>query len=314
MDKAYIKDLKVGDSIKWYYVLKNKHKRTARTGKDYLDLTFEDKTGEINGKIWDNTEKISKILNEGKIVFVDALVETYNNNKQLKIQDIREIFEDEISPSSILPSSKENPEDMWKKLEDIIKKEVHNSFLLELIKRISVKYKEQLLNWPGAKKIHHSYVGGLLEHTLSVMEIALYFGGKYSLDKELLVTGSFLHDIGKIKEIKDVNEKSETEEGMLLGHIIIGVQIVKEEAQQIIGFPKELLTLLTHLIISHHGSYDFGSYQVPMTREALALHFADYIDSQMNIFDNIINKYSGDGFASDYDRRIGRKIFLGEKE
>ncbi len=314
MDKAYIKDLKTGDSVKWYYVLKNKSKRTARTGKDYLDLTFEDKTGEINGKIWENAEKISEIINEGKIVFIDALVETYNNNKQLKIKEIREIFEDEISPTDILPSSKETPEKMWEKLENILKKEVHNSFLLELIKRISTKYKTQFLNWPGAKKIHHSYVGGLLEHTLSVVEIALFLGEKYSLNKELLVMGGFLHDIGKIKEIKDVNEKSETEEGLLLGHIIIGVQIVKEEAQQIIGFPKELLTQLTHFIISHHGSYEFGSYQVPMTREALALHFADYIDSQMNIFDNIINKFSGNGFASDYDRRIGRKIYIGEKE
>ncbi len=314
MNKSYIKDLKEGDSIKWYYFLKNKNKRTARTGKNYLDLTFEDKTGEINGKIWDNADGISKKIDEGNIVFVEALVEKYNDNKQLKILDIRKIFDDEISPTIILPSSKESPKIMWEKLQKILSDEIHNSFLLELVKRISSKYKERFMNWPGAKKVHHSYVGGLLEHTLSVVEIAMFLADKYTLDKELLAAGGFLHDIGKIKEIKDINEKTDTEEGLLLGHIIIGVQIIKEETQQIIGFPKELLTQLTHLIISHHGSYDFGSYQVPMTMEALALHFADYIDSQMNIFEDIKNKFNGDSFASEYDRRIGRKIYIGSKE
>ena len=309
-----IKDLERNSSIKAYYLVKTKKLRVTKTNKDYLDIVFEDKTGEISGKVWDNADKLKDTFEEGDIVYVEGIVESFNDKNQIKVQKIRKIYDDEVEPSKILPSAEISSEEMWAKLNSIIKKNIKNPFLLKLLERILNKYGEKLKIWPGARKVHHNYIGGLLEHTLAVVDICDFLSTKYKLDKELTITGGIIHDIGKIEEIKGEVKKEESEKGVLLGHIIIGVQILKEESEKIIGFPESLLTKLTHLIISHHGNYEFGAYQLPMTKEALALHFADFIDSQMNIFDNILKNHSGDSISTDYDYRIGRKLFAGDKE
>ncbi len=309
-----IKDLEPNKQSKGYYSVKSKKIKLTRANKEYIDLILEDQTGEINGKVWDNVEHLNPTFDEGDIVYVEGFVETYNDKNQLRVQKIRKPYEDEVDPSTILPSAEESPEKMWSKLQELIKKNVKNPFLLELLKRLLNKYEKKLKVWPGARKVHHSYLGGLLEHTLAVTEISEFLSKKYDLDKDLTITGAILHDIGKLEEIKSPTKKEETEKGVLLGHIIIGVQILKEESERIIGFPEDLLNRLTHLVISHHGNYEFGAYQLPMTKEALALHFADFIDSQMNIFENILKNHTGDSIATDYDYRIGRKLFTGEKE
>ncbi len=309
-----IKDLKLNKQSKGYYSVKSKKVKLTKTNKEYIDLVFEDKTGEINGKVWDNVELLNPTFDEGDIVYVEGFVETYNDKNQLRVQKIRKLYEDEVDPSTILPSAEESSEKMWSKIQELIKKNVRNPFLLELLKRLLSKYEKKLKIWPGARKVHHSYLGGLLEHTLAVTEISEFLSQKYDLDKDLTITGAILHDIGKLEEIKSPTKKKETEKGLLLGHIIIGVQILKEESERIIGFPEDLLNRLTHLIISHHGNYEFGAYQLPITKEALALHFADFIDSQMNIFENILKNHTGDSIATEYDYRIGRKLFTGDKE
>jgi len=309
-----IKDLKPNKQSKGYYSVKSKKVKLTKTNKEYIDLVFEDKTGEINGKVWDNVELLNPTFDEGDIVYVEGFVETYNDKNQLRVQKIRKLYEDEVDPSTILPSAEESSEKMWSKIQELIKKNVRNPFLLELLKRLLSKYEKKLKIWPGARKVHHSYLGGLLEHTLAVTEISEFLSQKYDLDKDLTITGAILHDIGKLEEIKSPTKKKETEKGLLLGHIIIGVQILKEESERIIGFPEDLLNRLTHLIISHHGNYEFGAYQLPITKEALALHFADFIDSQMNIFENILKNHTGDSIATEYDYRIGRKLFTGDKE
>jgi len=309
-----IKDLKLNKQSKGYYSVKSKKVKLTKTNKEYIDLVFEDKTGEINGKVWDNVELLNPTFDEGDIVYVEGFVETYNDKNQLRVQKIRKLYEDEVDPSTILPSAEKSSEKMWSKIQELIKKNVRNPFLLELLKRLLSKYEKKLKIWPGARKVHHSYLGGLLEHTLAVTEISEFLSQKYDLDKDLTITGAILHDIGKLEEIKSPTKKKETEKGLLLGHIIIGVQILKEESERIIGFPEDLLNRLTHLIISHHGNYEFGAYQLPITKEALALHFADFIDSQMNIFENILKNHTGDSIATEYDYRIGRKLFTGDKE
>ncbi len=309
-----IKDLEKNSSIKAYYLIKTKKLRLTKTNKDFLDIVFEDKTGEIGGKVWDNVEKLKDTFEEGDIVYVEGIVESFNDKNQIKVQKIRKIYEDEVDVSKILPSAEESSEEMWNKFKNIIKKNIKNPFLLKLLEKVLNKYENKFKTWPGARKVHHNYIGGLLEHTLAVVDICDFLSTKYKLDKELTIAGGILHDIGKIEEIKSEIKKEESEKGVLLGHIIIGVQILKEESEKIIGFPESLLTKLTHLIISHHGNYDFGAYQLPMTKEALALHFADFIDSQMNIFENILKNHSGDSIATDYDYRIGRKLFAGDKE
>jgi len=314
MNEFYIEDLKQGDKVKWYYLLKEKNIRTTRAGKYYLDITLEDKTGEISGKIWENAKKINSYLREGELIFIEAQVEIYKEKKQLNISKARKIFEQEISPFKIIPSAKEDIDKMWSKLNKIVKEKIKNPFMVKLIKGIFSKYEKKFKKWPGARKVHHSYIGGLLEHTLSVLEICLFLSNKYSLNADILLTGAILHDIGKIKEIDSSVNKAETEEGFLLGHILIGIDIIRSEAAKIIGFPKKILRELIHLIASHHGNYEFGAIREPLTREALMLHFADYIDSQINIFEDIMDKHEGKLFISDYDFRIGRKLFVGEKE
>ncbi len=309
-----IKNLEPNTQIKWYYFVKTKKIRLTKANKEYIDLTFEDQTGEINGKIWENVDALKDTFDEGDIVYVEGIVENFNDKNQIKVQKIRKPYEDEVDPATILPSAKESPEKMWKKLLSLIASNIKNPFLLKLLERILNKYEKKLKVWPGARKVHHSYIGGLLEHTIAVAEIAKFLCEKYDIDRELTITGAIIHDIGKLEEIGSEIKKEETEKGVLLGHIIIGVQILKEESEKIIGFPEKLLNQLTHLIISHHGNYEFGAYQLPMTKEALALHFADFIDSQMNIFDNILSNHSGESISTDYDYRIGRKLYTGEKE
>ncbi len=311
--KIFIIDLKEGERVRWFFSVKAKRLKATRQGNYYLDVVLFDKSGEVSGKVWDDVKVFNEKFSEGDIVFVDAQVEIYNNKKQLRISDIRKIFDGEVNPEEILPSSKESPDRMFDELKSIVDVNVKNSFLKELINRILNKYEKEFKKWPGAVKVHHPYYGGLIEHTLSVTEMCVEFAKKYKLSHDLMVAGGIFHDLGKIKEIGVDKGFYLTEEGILLGHINLGVSMLEEEISKISGFPENLKAGLLHMILSHHGSYENGSSRLPSTKEAFALFVADYLDSQIKIFEDIIEKHDGESLISDFDARLNRRIFVGEK-
>ncbi len=310
LEEKFIKNIKEGERIRWFYNVKAKRLKSTKQGAYYLDIVLNDKSGEVSAKVWDDVEKNSSLFNEGDIVYVDAQVEIYNNKKQLRISQIRKAHESEINPEDILPSSKIPPDTMFKELVTIYEKNVSNGFIKELLKRIFDKYGEKFKRWPGAVKVHHSYFGGLLEHTLSVTKHCVHFAEKYNLSKDIMIAGAILHDIGKIEEIGIDKGFYLTEKGLLMGHIGIGVSMVEKEVSKIIGFPENIKTKLIHMILSHHGTLENGSPVLPSMKESFSLFIADYLDSQMNIFEDINKRHEGESSISDFDNRLSRKILI----
>ena len=313
MADKFLRDHKEGETVEGCFFLKGKRTRTAKNGKDYLDLVFEDKSGELGGKAWDDVPRLQKEVQEGRVVHLKAQVEIYNEKRQLRILALRAAFPDEADLSSLQPGADEAPEVMWGKVERIVAGEVKNPSFLTLFRKSAELYKARILQAAGAKKVHHSYAGGWLEHTLGVMETVLSFPSRYGLDRELLVMGAFLHDLGKLEEMGGETGREETEVWFLLCHTLFGLRMVQDLIAQIPDFGKKKETALLHLISSHHGTHEFGAPQLPLTKEALALHLADYLDSQVKIFDDIKQKGEG-GISSEYDGRIGRRIYLGNGE
>lgn len=280
----FINTLQEGETIRNIYLCKGKRQAETRNGKPYENLLLQDKTGTLDGKVWDPNSSGIADFDEMDFIEVFGEVIRYNNSLQLNIRQIRKAHSDEYIVADYLPTSDKSTEGMYQELCTYIQG-IENRYLKELAEFYFVKdfkFIEEFKAHSAAKSVHHGFAGGLLEHTLSVMKFCEYMVGAYPiLNKDLLYTAVLFHDIGKIVELSSFPENDYTDDGQLLGHIILGVEMIGRGAAQIPDFPHQLLSELKHCVIAHHGELEYGSPKKPAIPEAFALNFADSTDAKM---------------------------------
>lgn len=286
----YINTLREGETIKNIYLCKGKRSAETRNGKPYDNLILQDKTGTLDGKVWDPNSSGIADYDEMDFIEVFGDVISYNNSLQLNIRQIRKAFEDEYEPADYMPTSEKSTEGMYQELLAYAQ-QIQNPYLRELIAFYFEKDEAFIRRFKGhsaAKSVHHGFAGGLLEHTLSVVKFCEYMAGAYPiLNKDLLYAAAMCHDIGKTKELSPFPENDYTDDGQLLGHIVIGVEMVSDAVREIPEFPEKLSSELKHCIIAHHGELEYGSPKKPALAEALALNFADCTDAKMQTLTEI---------------------------
>ena len=265
------------------FVVVAKQVKPKKTGEPYLALTLGDRTGQIEAKMWDNVADAIDIFDQDDYVKTKGLINKYKNRFQLTIHKLRRLQETEVDFADYLPKTTKNVDELWQTLADFVAgfRNPHLKALLQAFISDPV-IAEAFRNAPAAKTLHHAYIGGLLDHVVSLFKSCDLVSRNYpQVDRDLLLTGAFLHDIGKIHELAFTRSFTYTTRGQLLGHMIIEVEMLHAKISQLPQFPEGLKTLLEHLIISHHGQYEFGSPKLPMFPEALMLHYLDDLDSKM---------------------------------
>ncbi|MCI8321636.1 MAG: HD domain-containing protein [Dorea sp.] len=289
----YINTLVEGETIRNIYLCKGKRSAETRNGKPYDNLILQDKTGTLDGKVWDPNSNGIADYAENDFIEVFGDVITYNNNLQLNIRQIRKAEEGEYVPADYMPTTDKSTEGMYQELVGYIER-IGNTYLRQAVEFYFVKdasFARKFKAHSAAKSVHHGFSGGLLEHTLSVVKFCEYMAGAYPiLNKDLLCTAAICHDIGKIKELSAFPENDYTDDGQLLGHIVIGVEMISDAVRSIPGFPERLASELKHCIIAHHGELEYGSPKKPALAEALALNFADCADAKMQTLTEIFRE------------------------
>jgi 3'-5' exoribonuclease len=284
MKSHFVVDLSDGQLIVSHFLVREKEVRTSvRTGTSWLQLELVDRTGAICGKMWENFAALVPTFEREDIIQVRGRVKLFNGQKELALEQIIPALERDYDLSDFLPHTQHDVEKMYAELRAAVAG-MKNPWLKRLLAGIvsDPAVAPKLKRAPAAMTMHHAFIGGLLEHIVSLIGLAGATASHYpELDGDLLLAGVVLHDIGKIDEFRYARAIEYSTEGRLLGHITIGVQFVHERIKAIADFPPQLAVLVEHLILSHHGSYEFGSPSLPQTREAIALHFLDDIDSKM---------------------------------
>lgn len=295
----FIKDLKEGDRIQGVYLCKHKTHAVTKNGKQYETAILQDKTGTVDAKIWDPNS--SGIGDFDALDYVDIFgdVTSFNGALQVNISRLRVACEDEYNPADYLPLSKYNNDSMFEALTAYIEG-LENPWLKELCREIffdDMGFQKAFRKSSAAKSVHHGFVGGLLEHTLSVTKLCEFYCTRYPrLNKDLLLTAAMLHDIGKVRELSLFPENDYTDAGNFLGHIAMGSEMVGEKIRGIEGFPPVLGMELQHCILAHHGELEFGSPKKPAIMEALALNMADNTDAKMETFTELLESTAETGW------------------
>lgn len=314
MKTVFIEQLREGDRLDELFLIKSARLGETRAGKPYLVLTVMDKSGELGGPIWDNAQQLSKICSPGVFVRIRGQVTSYRDNLQLRIDDLKPVGRDEVDMADFLEASRHNLDEMGEELRKLCRS-LSDPFLKKLLLYFfnTEEFWQRFKSAPAAKGIHHAYIGGLLEHALSMARVADMLANHYpGVDRSLLIAGALLHDVGKVEELFVENGLIDySAKGRLKGHLVIGSEMVGRAAAGIKGFPEELLTRLQHLILSHHGRLEFGSPVVPMTVEAFLLQYVDELDSRMNMLEQLRRKLDSTEMSwSEYQRVLERYLYL----
>lgn len=292
----FINTIREGDTIRSIYLCKTKRSAETRNGKPYDNLTLQDKTGTLDGKVWDPNSGGIADYDEMDFIEVFGEVVSYNNSLQLNIKQLRKPYEDEYNVADYMPTSEKSVDSMYQELLSYIKK-VDNKYLRQLLEYYFVKDEAFMKTFKGhsaAKSVHHSFAGGLLEHTLSIVKMCEYYVNAYPLlSKDLLFTAAIFHDIGKTKELSGFPENDYTDDGQLLGHIVMGVEMISEGVRHIEGFPPKIASELKHCVVAHHGELEYGSPKKPALAEAVALHYADATDAKLQTLTEIFKDKDG---------------------
>ena len=295
----YISDYKEGDRVTGIYLCKRKQSAVTKNGKPYETIELQDKTGSIDGKIWDPHSAGIAEYDALDYVEIGGDVTAFNGALQFNIKRLRVASEGEYDPADYLPVSKKDITQMYNELCGIIKS-IENTWCRQLLEAFFVEDEELIKAFKkssAAKSVHHSFVGGLLEHTLSVTKLCIYYCGAYPmLKRDLLLTTAMLHDVGKVREFSCFPENDYTDEGNLLGHIVMGSEMITQKAEKIDGFPLKLLNEIKHCILAHHGELEFGSPKKPAMMEAFALNLADNTDAKMETFTELLEQTSETGW------------------
>lgn len=307
----YIQEMHEGDRIIGHYLCKDKQKMTSKAGKNYFNVTLQDKTGILNGKIWDLNSQIDD-FNKNQVIKIDAQITSFQGDLQANISRLRVSQDGEYQISDYMKQTQKDVDQLYQRILamiDVISNE-HLSVLLKSFFVDDPVFKRRFMEHPAAKNVHHNYMGGLIEHVSSVTEIAAFLAGQYEgVDLDLVIAGALLHDIGKMEELQSMPSAEYTDAGQLLGHIMIGYATVRERIHLIDGFPKLLEEKLLHIIISHHGELEYGSPKVPVTREAMIVHYADNIDAKMKLFEAAIEEDRTEGHWTAFNRLLNRTLY-----
>ena len=282
----FIEALKDGDRLTEVYLCKTRSTAMTKTGKEYENVILQDKTGSLDAKIWDPTSAGIGDYEALDYVEVTGVVTSYNGMLQLKIERLRKVSEGEYEPSNYLPCSRYSIEEMFTELMSYVDS-VENTFIKALLQKFFVEdadFISLFKSRSAAKSMHHGFMGGLLEHSLSVTRLCDKLAAQYSmLDRDLLIACAMLHDVGKVREFSAFPQNDYTDDGNLLGHIVMGSEMISEKARLIPDFPKNLESEMKHCILSHHGELEYGSPKKPVMAEAMALSMADNLDAKMEM-------------------------------
>lgn len=282
--KTFLKEIKENDSVDSFFLVKEKSYGVTKTGNDYLKLKLFDRSGEMEGRIWNFVDTFSGSFNKDDFVHVKGKAVSFQEHLQMNIIHIERAEEKEVDLSDFFPMTEKDIDGMLQALLEI-SRQVKNQYLCQLLHFFweDQSFLDKFKMAPASISLHHTYIGGLLEHTLSLSQLVLQIIGHYEgLSLDLLLTGSILHDVGKVDELSYRRSFDYSDEGRLLGHIIIGIEKTEEKIRQLPNFPKDLSTQLKHLLLSHHGQYHWGSPKRPMTLEAVMLHYLDDMDAKIN--------------------------------
>ena len=286
-----IDTLREGDHVGDVYLCKTRQQATSKAGKEYENVTLQDSSGTIDCKIWEPNASGIEEFAPFDYIYVVGEVTTFQNNLQLNIKRVRIARPGEYRPEDYLPVSEHDMPSMYQELKEILQG-VKNQWLRALIDRYfeDPAFEEAFCRHSAAKTIHHSFVGGLCEHTLSVVKMCEFYCGLYPyLNHDLLITAAAFHDVGKLKEISNFPANDYTDDGQLLGHIVMGSELIGSAARRIPGFPHRLLSELQHCILAHHGEYEYGSPKKPALAEAMALNLADNADAKLETMKEILS-------------------------
>lgn len=311
--KTFVADLREGLLVEDLFLVARKTLAETRAGKPYLALTLMDRTGEIEARVWENAGRYDAAAEVGGVIFLQGMARSFRDQLQLNITSLQAADSSRIDLEDFMPSSPRDRGEMVAELHSWIDT-IRDQGLAELLRTIFAgEILESFSRAPAAKKMHHGYLGGLLEHTLSVVSLADRLADHYpGLDRDLLLTGALVHDLAKIREFSFTALPFDyTSPGRLLGHLVLGVEMVREAARNVSGLGEERLDQVAHLILSHHGRHEFGSPVLPMTQEALVLHHIDDMDAKMNYTDQLREKIQEPGYHwSDYQRPLERFLYL----
>ncbi len=300
----FIKEYRDGDRVFDIYLCKHKQSMVTKNGKSYESLILQDKTGTLDAKVWEPNNPGIGDFDSLDYIEVYGDITSFQGSLQVNVKRIRRCQEGEYQPADYLPVSSKNIEEMYRELTDLVAS-IENPYLRQLLESFFVqdeKFQKAFRNSSAAKTVHHGFVGGLLEHTLGVTKLCDYYCSAYPvLKRDLLLTAAMCHDIGKTLEISPFPENNYTDDGQLLGHIVMGSQMIGERAARIQGFPHELLSQVQHCILAHHGKYEFGSPRIPALIEALALNYADDTDAKLETFKEILDNAKEPGWLG-YNR------------
>lgn len=315
--EIYLKNIRQGDKVASSFLVAEKNMAFSQKGSPYLSVKLKDKTGEIESKVWENAVELDKLFKKGDIIFIEGRAANYKNSIQLSVINIKRIPREEVEPADYLPAVKGDVREMFGELLGHIAN-VKNPFLKTLLDAFFQNEETVSLfqRAPAAKGFHHIYLGGLLEHTLSVVRLLEKVADHYSaLNRDMLIAGGLLHDIGKIYEFSYNSIIDYSDEGRLIGHIVMGVEMIDKKIAAIDNFPQPLALELRHIILSHHGEFEFGSPKRPKTLEALVVHYIDDLDAKFNAFQTFMDNSSDlDSGWTVYNRFLERFLYKGKPE
>lgn len=316
MKSPYVKELEANQVITTSFLVHSKEIRQKKGGELYLSLMLGDRTGELDAKMWDNVSEVLEAFDRDDFVKVKGLIQIFHNRPQLTIHKMRRLDDSEIDFSDFFPSSPRDPEEMWRELQGVVAG-IRNPNLKSLLDAIfsEPEVASRYRRAPAAKSIHHAYLGGLIEHVLSLCALARMTAGHYRhIDADLLLTGVVLHDIGKIYELNYERGFSYSTDGQLIGHMNIALRMVADKLRDLPDFPPQLRSLVEHMILSHHGQLEFGSPKLPQFPEALLLHYLDDMDSKMECMRALIaNDRQVDGCFTSYNAALERPVLKMDK-
>ena len=314
---TYVKDIKTGDRVSEIFLAAEKNLAYSQKGSPYLNLRLKDRTGEVDGKIWENALAWDKAFKKGDLIRIQARALSFKNAVQLSIIELRKVEDAEVDLADYFPVAKGDRAAMFNEILAYCG-QVKTPCLSALLRAFfqDAKIVELFQRAPAAKGFHHVYIGGLLEHTLSVVRLLDLAAGHYQgINRDLLIAGGILHDVGKIYEFSFDRIVEYSDPGRLIGHIVIGVEMVDAKIATIPDFPEQTAMELRHLMLSHHGVLEFGSPKRPKTLEALIVHYMDDLDAKVNAFQETIREdRDGESDWTPYHRLFDRYIYKGRKQ
>lgn len=319
MGRRYIRELGDSDGVDAVFLVTDKQVRTNRQGNSFLQVELRDRSGAMTGRLWNVGENLARQFDTGDFLHAKGKVQLYQGGLQMILTHLSPVKPDKLDIADFLPQTEQDISKLLERLKTILFRQAnHHLRALTEAFLMDEAFVADFSRCPAGIRNHHAYVGGLLEHVVTLLDAAERILPLYpSLDKDLLLTGIFLHDVGKVRELAYQSSFAYTDEGQLIGHIVMGVEMLNEklkDAEQLTEepFPRELMLRLKHLILAHHGTYEFGSPKLPMTPEAIALHHLDNFDAKVHSFTRDIREDRNAQSAwTLFNPNLQRKLFKG---